>query len=50
MKTSTTVVYVVGMILLASVIMFALARKANVKAGGQIGGGSFFIEATGASK
>lgn len=46
MKTSTVVLCLVGMILFASVVCFALYYKGNVKAGGQFGHGSFFIEAT----
>ena len=44
MKRSAVVVFLAAMILFASVIIFALYVKGDVKAGGQFGKGSFFIE------
>lgn len=46
MTIYTAVVCLVAMILLAAVICFALYAKGSVKAGGKIGPGAFFIEAS----
>jgi len=39
-------VCLVAMVLLAAVTIFALCAKGHVKAGGKIGPGSFFIDAS----
>ena len=39
------VVYLVGVVLASVVVFCALLRKGDLKAGGSIGPGSFFIEA-----
>lgn len=40
------IVCLVGIVVIAAVIVYALSEKAYVKAGAQIGSGSFFIEAS----
>jgi hypothetical protein len=45
MSTYTVVVRLGGIIIFAAVICFALYVKGNVRAGGKIGPGSFFIQA-----
>jgi hypothetical protein len=45
MDTTTAVVCLGVIFIIAGLIVFALHRKGDVKAGAQIGIGSFFIEA-----
>ena len=45
MSTTTAVVCLVGMVLVAALIGFALYYKGTVKAGGRFKAGEFYIEA-----
>jgi hypothetical protein len=44
--STTIIVCLVAMMLIAAVVTVALLLKGNVRAGGKIGPGSFFIETT----
>lgn len=44
MALTTAVVVVVALVLFGGILLFALHRKGDVKAGGSFGNGSFYLE------